>query len=534
MIFQSRQAGGTVNGCRLSLANIEAAPAEIPCTPCRKIIPDRSLPYKDEFYPTNEWIDTKYGRTDTWPSFPDIGASAARGCALCCFLHPFLASSEPAKNQTTTGFGMRVDTQVIVEVDFGHFPSRGAQASETLAENPLQANGVIGSMRVRCRGIVGGELTETAIGEGLEFSVFESQDLSSIPGLRRRLPSPSVLSEENVTMMKNWLEECRLGHGQCNPSSEGWLHGGLALLDYTEPWLPTRCLQIDGPPDDLKFRLVVTSAEELENRTPFAALSHMWGDPSVSPPLRTIKANYSRHRESIRKEELPRNFIDAAMVCARLGIRLLWIDSLCIIQDMPEDWSHEAALMHMVYRHAQVTIVATSATSSHDGFLARDLSKFPAVKISYTANGEGKGRGRSDGHMIICHYDQPQNTLPVFASAIDASTWNTRGWTMQERSLSTRMIHFCNTTVFFECRGCLKSEDNMPAQDLDYAGSIMWPPGKKVSSSEDCYKNWNSFVAQYCNRNLTYPEDKLQAIQSVATEMATITGETYIPFADAH
>jgi len=84
----------------------------------------------------------------------------------------------------------------------------------------------------------------------------------------------------------------------------------------------------------------------------------MWGDVKVAPPLRTLKSNYDMMKEGIDLRSLPKNFVDAAIVCARLGIQYLWIDSLCIIQDDTEDWEHEATLMHLVYRHAEVTIVA--------------------------------------------------------------------------------------------------------------------------------------------------------------------------------
>ncbi|KIN03019.1 hypothetical protein OIDMADRAFT_97469, partial [Oidiodendron maius Zn] len=82
--------------------------------------------------------------------------------------------------------------------------------------------------------------------------------------------------------------------------------------------------------------------------------------------------------------------------CRSLGIQYVWIDSLCIIQDSVPDWEGEAGAMHMVYKNAELMI---------------------------TAYGD-----------------------------VDRSRWNTRGWTMQERSLSTRSVHFCKNKIYFECR----------------------------------------------------------------------------------
>lgn len=45
------------------------------------------------------------------------------------------------------------------------------------------------------------------------------------------------------------------------------------------------------------------------------------------------------------------------------------------------------------------------------------------------------------------------------------------------------------------------------------------------------YRIWTSSVIEYTARALTKPSDKLPAIQSIATEMATAINDTYIPFA---
>jgi len=102
----------------------------------------------------------------------------------------------------------------------------------------------------------------------------------------------------------------------------------------------------------------VVETETLSASVPYAALSHMWGDVNVSPPLQTIRYNYGEVKQSIPIRRLPRNFRDAVETCRRLGIQYVWIDSLCILQDSTEDWQKEALEMHRVYRNAEVTIIA--------------------------------------------------------------------------------------------------------------------------------------------------------------------------------
>jgi hypothetical protein len=84
----------------------------------------------------------------------------------------------------------------------------------------------------------------------------------------------------------------------------------------------------------------------------------MWGDLSKIPPLRTLASRYEAMKSGIPVWELSMNFADTVAVARKLGLRYIWIDSLCIIQDSPSDWDREAATMHEVYKYAEVTIAA--------------------------------------------------------------------------------------------------------------------------------------------------------------------------------
>lgn len=141
-------------------------------------------------------------------------------------------------------------------------------------------------------------------------------------------------------MLNNWIDECKTSHPKCQAESSSWL--------------PSRLLDV-GSWDDLP-RLVETAPGGVKGK--YAALSHMWGDTTYRLPLRTLKSNYEDMKAGISMSTLPKNFVQAIIVCRRWDIQYVWIDSLCIIQDSFDDWRHEAALMHLVYRFAEVTIVA--------------------------------------------------------------------------------------------------------------------------------------------------------------------------------
>ena len=120
---------------------------------------------------------------------------------------------------------------------------------------------------------------------------------------------------------------------------------------------------------------------------------------------------------------------------------------------------------------------------------------------------------------------------------VDGSRWNTRGWTMQERSLSTRSVHFCKNKIYFECRSTIRSEENEPEQMA--RSNKLWPReiheadgGKLAPGIErnrmSWYDRWRRAVVDYSRRRLTVESDKLKAIQSIANEMQPQVSDVYI------
>lgn len=177
------------------------------------------------------------------------------------------------------------------------------------------------------------------------MELVSSKDLrSETLNTRRRLPDSYSLSDTNVKMMKQWIYNCATHHQQCQH------------LNTTTPWVPRRLIEILEQDGSLSLRLIETT--EIPAATQYAALSHMWGDITTSPPLRTNMSNYQAMVVDIKWDHLPRNFFEAILVCNKLDINHLWIDSFCIIQDNPDDWARESVTMHYVYRHALCTIVA--------------------------------------------------------------------------------------------------------------------------------------------------------------------------------
>ena len=160
-------------------------------------------------------------------------------------------------------------------------------------------------------------------------------------------------------------------------------------------------------------------------------------------------------------EDLPQTFQDAILTVRKLGLRFLWIDALCIIQDDLVDWAREAARMNDVYGSAYLTIVATSASSSTDGFLKRTQEM--ACRISYYKDAGAEPAGR-----FLIAYSGTGGDLGSWYLNVEIARWNTRGLTLHERLLSKRVLHFTERNLFWECRATDCSEENEPPRAARY------------------------------------------------------------------
>lgn len=125
-----------------------------------------------------------------------------------------------------------------------------------------------------------------------------------------------------------------------------------------ESTLPTRVLDV-GTPKRESVRLHTTTRTDT---SPFIALRYCWGK---SGNLTTVKANLDARKQEIPWSSIPQIMRDAIQVTRHLGIRYVWIDALCIIQDDPQDWDREASQMKDVYANACLVISGTRAGDCH-------------------------------------------------------------------------------------------------------------------------------------------------------------------------
>lgn len=176
---------------------------------------------------------------------------------------------------------------------------------------------------------------------------------------------------------------------------------------------------------------------------PYVALSYVWGK---GEPYMTTLSNVMLHRAhgGLEKnfEELPRVFHDAFNLVRCLGVRHLWIDSLCIVQDSSRSWGLNSRVMDLIYGNAVLTICAADGVDSSTGLKAMHPKEHDARQISADC---------APGVRLMV--SRPPEI------GIKASTWNTRAWTFQERLLSKRCLIFTEGRVYFQCLSTGMSED---------------------------------------------------------------------------
>ncbi|KAI1332175.1 heterokaryon incompatibility protein-domain-containing protein [Xylariaceae sp. FL0255] len=313
-------------------------------------------------------------------------------------------------------------------------------------------------------------------------------------------PNQGEKGPRRLTVIKAWLDECRESHVNCLPGT----HTAL---------LPTRVLDLTGSPDvpsttdDIKIKLRDTSVGEAGQ---YIALSYCWGaDPEYH--FKTTQQNSDEYRNGIDFGNIPLTQREAIVCALFLGIRYLWIDSLCIIQDSPRDWETEAARMSTVYSNAMLTLAATFSQSPADGLL-NPLQAARCVEVH--------------GDLAIVRMET-HNTIDASSEPL-----NTRAWTLQEAVLSPRMISFGSEQWLWKCASRFATEDGLvdrPPSERDGPNHLSIKTKQvSVDGAQGSLTQWYRLVMNYSRRKLTYQDDKLKAIAGLADIYAKQTGYKYL------
>jgi hypothetical protein len=164
----------------------------------------------------------------------------------------------------------------------------------------------------------------------------------------------------------------------------------------------------------------------------YLTLSHVWGNVDIA--CKTSRCNLSQYEQSgIEISNLPPTFIEAILLTLDLNFQYIWIDSLCIIQDDPQDWQREAANMASVFLEATLTLSATSSFNSLGG-----CGYFDPLEIAKHFEGTS---------IPFAVRDIPQGDT----SYVGTGPVHDRAWILQEELLSQRIIHAGDGEFVWQC-----------------------------------------------------------------------------------
>lgn len=128
---------------------------------------------------------------------------------------------------------------------------------------------------------------------------------------------------------------------------------------------------------------------------------------------------------------------DAVILTRLLGIRYLWIDALCILQDSQGDWNEQGANMCEIYSRSFLSISAHAADDSWTGFLFERNALAVRGCIHPSLFSDMPGVKGPD--------------IPNPLDAISKSSMSKRAWTLQEQYLSRRVLHWGPYEVSWQC-----------------------------------------------------------------------------------
>jgi hypothetical protein len=231
----------------------------------------------------------------------------------------------------------------------------------------------------------------------------------------------STASDACWALAHQWYTNCIRNHPACNQVAN------------KEAWFPSRLIET-GTADNPLLRLRITN--EIPPDGPYLTLSHCWGTASI---FKLTTSNLDQMKDNIAIMDLPKAFQDAIFITRRLGIRYLWVDSLCILQDSIEDWRAESALMGDVYRNSVCNIAATGASNSEEGcFVERSIPLVQPCRTNLAWNGP-----QEIPYLVANRNFWEEN--------LSDAPLNRRAWVIQERLLAPRVLHFGREQLFWEC-----------------------------------------------------------------------------------
>ena len=266
--------------------------------------------------------------------------------------------------------------------------------------------------------------------DALEESALHLQEIFCFRGRK-------VVPQVNISLIKSWIQSCSVQHKRCRfPALEVSKEENIRLIDV----------------QDYTVISATTAAK-------YVALSYVWG-PATTPLLTRDNISQCSSLRGLKELIIPRTISDAIHLATFIGMRYIWVDSLCIIQDDDKDKQQQLPIMASIYSSAELVVVAAAGNDANAGLPGiQNAPRYVGQRVE-TINGT----------TFI-------TAQPSLQQVLDWSVWNSRGWTFQEAIFSRRAVVFTENLVYWNCRTDTWREDiggesSLAGLELTEANSI--------------------------------------------------------------
>ena len=286
-------------------------------------------------------------------------------------------------------------------------------------------------------------------------------------------------------------------------------------------------------------------------------VSHCWGsDPGRVP--KTLKANIESFQDRIPWDSLSAKFQESITFTWTLGIRRIWIDSLCIIQDDNADWQVQGAQMGSIYSNSHLTISAVRSSNADDGLFSAADSVPAAYELCMPGQDDAARPSGLLCRPLLSHVQHSEGRLTEqeeiqldlmsgILQAPESKFVNTplirRAWVLQERLLSPRVLHFGREELSWECvehcacqcseslhygglSGLILDSNGQPFKNAEGNKSALNPKREfspaalaaviEADGAVAIFRKWIRLVQEYSTLQLTYKSDIFPALSGLA------------------
>jgi len=339
------------------------------------------------------------------------------------------------------------------------------------------------------------------------------------PSNENDVPVAITIPTHNASMsrlatLKHWIANCEHEHPRCRR---------LAKENH-DAALPTRLIHIGTAG---QVCLCITNDLEDQGHLRYATVTHRWLEGVAMPNL--LKNNLLAMQQGIVAQSLPPVFRHAMKVCRYLGIRYVWIDALCLIQDDTEDCEKEIAKMGDIYSKAFLNLGATAAAECPERGLF--FSSKPASVLPFHIPVHRRG--------VTVDYLAFEDAARI---GPEMSALMFRGWVLQERLLSPRSIYF-GSVVSWECPDIIANEVFPGGIPMHYGNGAEW--GKQrpfrlstlledneatvsTNPGAELYSNWRFLSRRFTECALSREADALPAISGLARVFSGALQDSYL------